>query len=259
MYFLFYVPLVYLFRTRYRTGISKFLVRMVVPLTLLFCLQHGVSLYSMGLFLFVLVIEENIYEIGYIQNDTEAIKNDPHPTMRLSAAEMAFYKSHRLIIYIWRLVLTMMFLICLECLCPKAHTLFFLAGMFFMLFVFILYNYFRNQVNMFIYFILESIRYICPFLLFPNDISCALLLLLLMIYPIEGTLELLIWKPQYGNYRGINMKKTSLHTIRIISYGILFLLSGLLYRLKWFPITYVVIMLYLFCYIFLTNFHKINR
>jgi len=48
-----------------------------------------------------------VYEIGYIANDTETIKHETNPAMRLTANELAYYERHKHLIYGFRLMLNL--------------------------------------------------------------------------------------------------------------------------------------------------------
>jgi hypothetical protein len=46
-----------------------------------------------------------IYEVGYIQNDTESIKKEKNPTLRLGEKDLAYYERHKRTIYAARVAL----------------------------------------------------------------------------------------------------------------------------------------------------------
>ena len=72
---LFCVPLVYLFRTRPHAVVSLFFTHLL-PIVFLYGMQTGFTVQTLALSLSTLLIVECVYEIGYIQNDTETVKRE---------------------------------------------------------------------------------------------------------------------------------------------------------------------------------------
>lgn len=76
------------------------------------------SFYEKGMFSFLLcyflsvMLVYNYYEIGYIQNDTETIKKENNPTLRLTMIQLQYYKSHFILIYssriFWGILLSLL-------------------------------------------------------------------------------------------------------------------------------------------------------
>ena len=97
---LFCVPLVYLFRTRPHAVVSLFFTHLL-PIVFLYGMQTGFTVQTLALSLSTLLIVECVYEIGYIQNDTETVKRDDSPTWRLNGTELDFYYQHKRVVYIF--------------------------------------------------------------------------------------------------------------------------------------------------------------
>ena len=246
---LFCVPLVYLFRTRPHAVVSLFFTHLL-PIVFLYGMQTGFTVQTLALSLSTLLIVECVYEIGYIQNDTETVKRDDSPTWRLNGTELDFYYQHKRVVYISRIIQTIAFLTMLHFFFPHAHTIYFAVGLLVLLISFLLYNSLSGYVKMFLYFILSSLRYIIPFLLFPENISVSLLVLLLLIHSFVRTLEFKSSKPPYITtnicFRKyiIRYDVSRLYGFRVIAYFLLLLVSAVLYRISFFPFYYLLIMLY---------------
>lgn len=114
---LFCVPLVYLFRTRPHAVVSLFFTHLL-PIVFLCGMQMGFTVQTLALSLSTLLIVECVYEIGYIQNDTETVKRDDSPTWRLNGTELDFYYQHRRVVYISRIIQTIAFLTVLHLFSP---------------------------------------------------------------------------------------------------------------------------------------------
>ena len=99
---LFCVPLVYLFRTRPHAVVSLFFTHLL-PIVFLYGMQTGFTVQTLALSLSTLLIVECVYEIGYIQNDTETVKRDDSPTWRLNGPELDVYYQHKRVLYISRI------------------------------------------------------------------------------------------------------------------------------------------------------------
>lgn len=246
---LFYIPLIYLFRTRPHAVVSLLFTHLL-PIVTLYCIQLGLSAQILFCSLLVLLIVESVYEIGYIQNDTETVKTDKNPTWRISEVELDFYHRCKFSIYALRVILVSFSLLFLRSISSDSSILCFGVGLSVMLLVFLFYNSFRGHINMLLYFVLSGLRYIVPFLLFPENISFRLVIFLLMIHPFIRTLEFKSSKPFYVTtniyFRKyiIRFDVSRLHGFRVIAYVLLFLVSVVLYRISFFSFYYLLIMLY---------------
>ena len=98
----FYLPFCYTLFIRF-SKVSQFISWVaiyIIPTLLVF-----LSFYEKGMFSFLLcyflsvMLVYNYYEIGYIQNDTETIKKENNPTLRLTMIQLQYYKSHFILIY----------------------------------------------------------------------------------------------------------------------------------------------------------------
>ncbi len=110
----FFVPFLYFYKTRLRSIIKliSWGVIYLVPIFLSTFSFANIDYYFISYFV-VLTLTYNLYEIGYIQNDTETIKKEHNPTLRLSRDELFFYNNHRVYIYFFRLFISFVLTIAL--------------------------------------------------------------------------------------------------------------------------------------------------
>lgn len=253
LFVLFYSPVIYTFRSRPGMPIF-FFIMYLVPIIYLFGMQQGFDIRIMLMAVLNILTVQNVYEIGYIQNDTETIKNDSNPALRLNNSEMQFYEYHKKSIYIWRFLSTLALLIMLNVSYNDVNIFVYTTGLLFMLVVFMMYNYFRGHINMVLYFVLTGLHYIVPFFLFPQNLSLALIVLLLMIFPIPRTVEFRAPKPAdittniYFRKYIINFNMSRLQGFRVMAHVVLSLFSLFLYSIRIFPGEYVGIMLYILAF-----------
>lgn len=262
---LFYIPLVYLFRTRPHAAVSLFFTHLL-PIVFLYGMQIDFTVQTLALSLSALWIVQYVYDVGYIQNDTETIKKEKNPTRRFSEADLNFYYQHRYSIYLLRGIMTFCFIVVSHLLFSDTDILYFCAGLLLMMLIFWLYNNFRGHIRMFLYFILSSLRYIVPFLLFYENVSFALVILLLMIHPFVRAIEFKSSKPPcittniYFRKYIIHYDVSRLHGFRVFTYIILCLIAAVLCRISFFPIEYVWIMLYILAFrVAIYLFYKIRQ
>lgn len=172
---IFYIPFSYTLSTRVQTvgGCIRLFSKYVLPIVFIAFCRNGFTidllLMAVG-FLFVY----DLYEIGYIQNDTETIKRELKPTLRLSDSALAFYGKHRFSVYSCRFVIALLL----------SYLIFLLGGHwqslafgFLLVPSYLLYNTIRNKYSYWIYMWLMMVRYICL-----AWICCASLSLIDMLY-----------------------------------------------------------------------------
>jgi hypothetical protein len=130
-------------------------------------LQAGFTLKTLLCALLYFILIFTFYEIGYIENDTETVKKEKDPTLRLSAASLEYYEKHKTVIYLSH-ILTGCILaagICFAHGFGNSLIALFLAGLLLLLFYF--YNRIRNTANLYMQIFLVSIKYsACQFLFF---------------------------------------------------------------------------------------------
>lgn len=190
---MFFLPLFYAIETRFlkrsKFGIIIWATEYLIPIIISLWL---VKLNFEGWYYWVLSILSvyNLYEIGYIQNDCETIKHESNPTLRVSSEELRFYEKWKCYIYGLR------FFIGILC------TIFFLNFgarlvpvilLWLILPIYVIYNYLRGRINLYLIFLLTAYRYCTPIWLVcdivKNDKS-TILLTVLIVYPFLKLIEI---------------------------------------------------------------------
>ena len=171
---IFYIPFSYTLSTRVKTvgGCIRLFSKYVLPVVFIaFCNGFTIDLLLMVV---GLLFVYDLYEIGYIQNDTETIKRELKPTLRLSDSALVFYGKHRFSVYSCRFVIALLL----------SYLIFLLGGHwqaltfgFLLVPSYLLYNTIRNKYSYWIYMWLMMVRYICL-----AWIGCASLSLIDMLY-----------------------------------------------------------------------------
>lgn len=158
----FYVPLAYYYQVRIGTlpKLLGWVMIYILPTA------YYTQLPAWG-YLLTLLSVFTIYELGYILNDTEAIRHEAKPSIRLYPENIEYYEAHKHAIWATRIVIGLPFL-------P-------------ILLLFLLYNYVRNpKYSPLVYPLLVCSRYL-PFVLYPWDGERATLLLL--SFPLINAIE----------------------------------------------------------------------
>lgn len=258
----FYLPFLYLYKSRLGSltkFVSWIIIYLIPVLTLLFfqtkTFLSTSQILSLGLWSIFIVY--TFYEIGYIQNDTETIKSEASPTLRLSKEQFEYYYAHRTIIYFARFMIGGIALGLLKAWMPCAHILYFMASLGVILVLYQLYNYFRGDKLWWIYFILVTCKYIAPLFLFATFFTPQLFILSCMIFPLPKTLESKCTRPisSETNFLIGFIRKNILHFdkkrldgYRVVSYGSLLLTALFLWGIEYFPIGYVCLSGFIFMY-----------
>lgn len=259
---LFYLPILYVYITRLHTPLKclSWVCAYFIPIICLLFLQNNEWNLSIRNILFALlsiVTVVNFYDIGYIQNDTETIKKENKPTSRLSILQLEHYERYKLFIYFYRIVLGLLLIYVLwRWKGTTQGCIYFLLAMIMLLVVYQLYNRMRCHWNMVFYFILSSLKYVSPLLLFPENLTLGLLVLGIMVYPVEKTTEFRSTKPAdittnifFRKYI-IKFDKTRITSYRVIAYAVLSVMAYLLFQIEFFKKEYVYLILYMFFFRF---------
>lgn len=188
-YNIFYLPFWYSKQTRFRT-IPRFfswVIIYLIPVSLSFLLVHlGFDYtYLFKSFLGIFLVY-NLYEIGYIYNDAETIKNETSPTLRLDYQQLQFYENNKKNIYCSRFFIAALITFVLSL---YEGTLFFLLASWSIIPVYVLYNSVRSRLNIPLHFILVTLRYSSPILLFTGLDKAYVIVLLIFLFPLINTLE----------------------------------------------------------------------
>ena len=191
MFSFFFIPFHYTLHTRidslYKRLSWVFIYLIPVILSPLFINNNYFNLQNILTSILGVFLIYNFYEIGYITNDTETIKNESSPTIRLSLKEISFYRKNKKIIYVSRLFLGIFFSIGIILL---SDTYLFIYTSLLILFFFIIYNNIRNTYNLIIHFILSSLRFCTiPLIFLPYQNFIEIYIYMILLFPLLNTLE----------------------------------------------------------------------
>lgn len=184
---LFYCPFGYFLSTRLETFAAKisWLLVYFVPLLLtVFSFSSALDLISVGYLAVGTISVYLLYEIGYIENDTLTVLQEPSPTIRLDDDVRRYVSEHW-----WKIVLfrSGILIICLWWIRSAPGFEWFVAMLAGLIPAFYLYNRIRSSVNAVIHPILVTIRFCGPVVLlipYLNAFAFALLL-----FPLLNGLE----------------------------------------------------------------------
>lgn len=181
----FYIPFLYTFKTRLLTPTARtaWIFTYVIPVLLTLYLlaghigaNHVISLICIYL----------IYEIGYIVNDAELIKNEAHPTLRLNQQQIAFYEKNKFNIFASRISILFISLFATG----LTYDLKFARHVFLScIAIFIVYNFYnktRSKYTIVMYGFLVYLRYFGVAIFYCN---LYMALLMFFIYPFYAILE----------------------------------------------------------------------
>jgi hypothetical protein len=160
---IFYLPFLYLISTRLaKPGRLFSYVFLLIILPVCFALINYpfISLrYILNLLIGLLIIH-NFYEIGYIQNDTETIKFELNPTLRLSQKSLKYYYNNKFKIYFLRIMIFLMLVVLLlSTNFSVISTLLFTSISLLIPIIFIIYNFIRNKLNLILHLILNVLKF----------------------------------------------------------------------------------------------------
>lgn len=164
-YLFFYCPILYALKTRFfrrsKLGIIIWATEYLIPLLLAY---YFIDCNGLGIISFVIsvIAVYNFYEIGYIQNDCETIKKEQVPTLRLSYECLHFYELNKKFIYGIRIILGIIFTFnFLQQDIPIYCIIIMWLGIPF----YMIYNYLRGRINLYLIFPLTIYRYCLPLFL----------------------------------------------------------------------------------------------
>lgn len=189
----FYLPFMYSVETRMSknlNGVLNWISQYIIPVILIIWLNE--STIDWLVFITSLLLVYNLYEIGYIQNDTETIKKEANPTLRLKTNEFEYYEIHKTSIYTSRLLIGILFSIILITVFNVKYFPIYLAWL--IPVIYQIYNYFRAGYIYFLHFILMEIRYIIPILSCVNYLSFGDWVLVALMYPLPSIIVKLLKK-----------------------------------------------------------------
>lgn len=254
----YYIP--YLYTNKAKLGkrgrlLSYFLILVIPPAYFAVVLQSAITIQNLLYVLIGTIIVQNIYEIGYIQNDTETIKRDPTPTIRLSKEALQYYERNKFGIYairaFWMIILDFILLL----ISGFSHDIIvFLIVSTLILPIFILYNSIRNFWNLILHFIMTILKYTSVQFLFTSTFKPSIFVLSLFTYPIMNFLDRAATPRFLKKFSEYYIPRTAMY--RMIYYSLLFMACGILFCLHMINILSLCIVAFYFIYrlsIFMTR------
>ena len=185
-----YIPICYTFKTRLKNIVALFSWVVICPLLLFIILitqdNIHISLSLITCYIFSFLHTYNLYEIGYIINDTETIKKEKEPTLRLSYTSLNYYYTKRIKIYLIRLMLSAT--ISLILLLYYHTPLIYIFYSWLIIPVYLIYNNIRNIFNLPIHFILVILRYTSPLVL-SMTLTPSMFFIIILIFPLINLIE----------------------------------------------------------------------
>ena len=205
----FFLPYIYTLNTRYISLGKKFvyLITFIFPELLIFFLQTYGS-YKISDFIVISILAltsfVNIYEIGYIYNDTETIKGEIDPTKRLAEQDYFFYEQKKVHIYITRFSISIIINLCLIFFMDITSLICFSVLEIATMVVYWIYNHnhVRGNKTMLFYFFLISFRYLALPICCMSRFTLSVFLAALFVFPLVRTLE---YKAHYGKESNVNV------------------------------------------------------
>lgn len=248
---IYYIPFFYFYKTRLKS-IKKYISWMIIytiPVSFSFVFYTGFSLGGIqNLFVSLLSITliYSLYEIGYIYNDTETIKTEKKPTIRLTKYQLRFYENNKITIYSSRVIISI-FISLLLMSFMSSNIAYFICSAWSLLIVYYFYNTTRSIYNLPLHFILVAIRYSSASLIFGQ--SYLVLFYLILLFPVINLLERstenrfninsIINKPFKNNASG-----------RVFYYALLSLFSIFVYLNNQDTVNYIFIIMSLYYFLY---------
>ena len=222
----FYLPFGYTYvsRLKSRSKLISWVIIYIIPtIYLAIFLQGTPGVPDFLLALLGIVLIYNFYETGYIQNDTETVKRELNPTMRLSENQQAYYETHKKIIYGVRLLTGVVLSFVFVRLSPLSGTLPFIVAVWSILLIYAVYNKVRNKLTLTLHALLVIIRFCGLQLLFISTFSPGVFILSLLAFPLINLIE----RASRFHVRlaeKLIPQQETIHQFRIVYYGSLCLL-----------------------------------
>lgn len=127
------------------------------------------------------------YDIGYIYNNAETIKNEDNPTFRFTELDLQFYEHHKTTIYALKILISLFLAFLLCYLYGYAFSVWLLCIVILIGFFYI-YNSTRGVSNFYLQFLLSFSRFTFPlFILTHYDLTAFVISIL--IFPLPNFLE----------------------------------------------------------------------
>jgi hypothetical protein len=192
-----------------------------------------------------------LYEIGYIENDTETIKKENNPTIRLNKQFMSYYEGNKYAIYAVRIIFGLILSGLIYILSNSRNSVIALILAWALLITFHIYNQIRNIANLYLQILLVTLRYSsCQFLFF-NQFNLTVLLLSIVAFPLLSFIERAAdvhVNRFYQKWARFCVLNIGLFRFRIFYYGIVNILLIPLYFLSFITLKEWAIFIYYLIY-----------
>lgn len=181
---IFFIPFLYYYCTRLKS-VAKLTSWVIIYLIPLACSVYLISddFHKIQVVLLIILCSQNLYEIGYIQNDAETIKREENPTLRLDLSQLGFYEKNKKSIYFYRFVFSLF----LTAILYYHYACYYIIYLWAIIPVFLLYNSLRNRWNLVLHFILVFFRYCLPVFIATENYKLSLLMI--FCFPLLNLLE----------------------------------------------------------------------
>lgn len=252
MLFLFF-PFMYTFHTRLNSNVNKvaWFFTYLMPVAILFFsiarLSNEVVFDDFIIFFISVSIVYSIYEFGYLENDTETIKRELNPTLRLSNSELKFSSEHKSSIIFFRGAL-IFFLTCTLAYqsIPVEKIYYFYFSQLLLYLIFRVYNRVRSRVNLLLQFLLSTLRYFSPLLLVMPMANLADAFVFVFVFPVLNIIE---WTTKERFMFSLMYPlKERIPLVRVIYYFIVFLSGAFFFESNYFNLTFKTVILYFLFY-----------
>ena len=242
----FYVPFYYTVVSRLHSFSKSFswVIIYLIPQFIFYFYFLDVVDYRQA-FLYIalgVILIYTLYEIGYIYNDTETIKNEVQPTLRLDNFQLSYYHEHKVLIYSIRALLA--FIISLIFIHLEQY--YFVLFVWCIIPIYAVYNSIRNRWNLPLHFCLVVIRYCSVTLLLGGGM---VFFYCVLLFPVINLLERCSEKRFQLPFFQKNVFSNKVDG-RYKYYCILIIIAGLLLfnEMNWANLVFLFLSLYYFVY-----------
>lgn len=254
----FYIPFLYNYYTRLKSIdklVSWIIIYILPVLYFSIYLQLNIGgvagIYNFIPALLYIVLIYTLYEIGYIENDTETIKKENNPTIRLNKHLMSYYEKNKYTIYTVRIIFGLILSGLIYILSNDRNSIIALILAWVLLLTFYIYNQIRNMANLYLQILLVTLRYSsCQFLFFDN-FNWIVFLLSIFAFPLLSFIERasdVHVNRFYQKWARLCVLNMGLFRFRVFYYGIANILLIPLYFLSFITLKEWVIFIYYLIY-----------
>lgn len=252
MIYKFYLPFLYTYKTRLKDIMKTISWIFIYIMPTYIYLNHFSTLNIINttiIYIVQIFIVYNFYEVGYIQNDTETIKKEKNPTLRLNKLELSYYEKNKFRIYFYRSLIEVFLIVILVSMSYfyKLKFDYYIFVPVFLIIVYLIHNKLRNKFNLITVFLLFCIRYLSYPILFLDNVTFLDLVLGIFMYPFSA---LILWAAKKRFSLLPNLIRDNVLGFRVLYYFFVVIISGFLYlklNISYFNILFI-ISIYFFVY-----------